>query len=66
MKKGAQCTIFEVAIQRRRRTISSADFESKEFVAVQFSRAKEEQILVTLTGGPDWALTLWKWEKMEA
>ena len=65
MKKGAQCTIYGVAMQRRRWTLSCPEIESWEFVAVQFSRVKEDQFLVTLSGGPDWALILWKWDKME-
>lgn len=37
-------------------------YKSQEFVCSAFSVRKEE-ILVTLTGSPDWQILLWDWDK---
>ena len=37
-------------------------FESQEFVASAFS-PKEERMIVTLTGSPDWQVFLWNWDR---
>jgi len=37
-------------------------FDSQEFVASAFS-PKEERMIVTLTGSPDWQVFLWNWER---
>jgi hypothetical protein len=41
-KKGAQCSIHDTTIQRRRKILSCPDFEAKEFVSVAFSPIQEE------------------------
>ena len=37
------------------------EFQSREFVASAF-HPKEEKIIVTLTGQPDWQLIMWNWD----
>ena len=34
---------------------------SKEFVSIKFSA--DDQLMATLTGAPDWTLTVWNWAK---
>lgn len=61
-------TIYEIQHQKVRRSLlkgdteSTAQYQSKEFVAVTFSPKNEKHHLLTLTGEPDWAVILWKWD----
>ncbi len=60
-------TVYEIQHQKVRRSLLKGDqegtsfYESKEFVSVCFSK-NEKHHLLTLTGEPDWALILWKWD----
>ncbi|KAK6099155.1 hypothetical protein MT418_000606 [Batrachochytrium dendrobatidis] len=55
------CTIYDLHSLRRRKTLTLSDMESKEFISIGFS--SDSKFLVTQTGGPDWMLHYWSWEK---
>ena len=66
------CTIFDIHSQKKKKTlpdqdVACNDYESKEFLSCAFSTKKELEgnILITLTGEPDWMLMLWDWEKQK-
>jgi WD40 repeat protein/chromosome segregation ATPase len=52
--------IYDLRTYRRKKTIST-DSVSKEFISVQLS--EDDNLLLTLTSGPDWTLACWNWSK---
>lgn len=66
----AQCVIFDIHTQRKRKTLPELeqecnDYTSKEFVSVAFSPKNEKHHLITLTGEPDFQLLFWQWDKIK-
>jgi WD40 repeat protein len=59
--KKPQVLVYEIQTNRRRKILSVPEMESSEFVAVAFSG--DSKFLFTLSGGPDWILYFWSWEK---
>ncbi|KAI8901791.1 hypothetical protein BC833DRAFT_76653 [Globomyces pollinis-pini] len=59
--KKPQCVIHELTSFRKRKALSIPDLEAKEFVSICFSG--DSKFLVTQSGGPDWLLHFWSWEK---
>jgi len=59
----AVCCVFDVATQKRRKILTSTDYNSKEFVSVAFAPSAEKTMLVTLTAEPDIKVILWTWDK---
>ena len=61
-------TVYEIQHQKVRRSLLKGDqestglYQSKEFVSVCFSPKNEKHHLLTLSGEPDFALILWKWD----
>ena len=63
-------SIFDVTNQsnhKKKKTLpeqiqDSNAYDSQEFIASAFSH-KEERMIVTLTGEPDWQVFLWNWER---
>jgi WD40 repeat protein len=53
--------VFDLRTFRRKKTLEASEGTSRDFVAVQFS--DDDQLMVTLTGAPDWNLTVWNWAK---
>lgn len=53
--------IFDLRTFRRKKTIVTADLMSKEIVSLQFS--EDNQLLVALSGAPDWTLMIWNWSR---
>lgn len=53
--------VFDLRTFRRKKTITTADLVSKEIVCLQFS--EDNQLLLTLSGAPDWMLMCWNWAK---
>jgi cilia- and flagella-associated protein 57 len=53
--------IFDLRTFRRKKTLTASEGTSKEYVAIQFS--EDDMLLMTLTGAPDWQLTVWNWQK---
>ena len=54
-------TVFDLHSLKRRRLLSATDSLSKEFVSLDFSPDSKQ--LMAQGGAPDWALTIWTWEK---
>jgi len=59
----AICCVFDVASMKRRKILTSTDYNSKEFVSVAFAPSNEKSLLATLTGEPDIRVILWTWDK---
>ncbi len=60
-------SIWDVTNYRWKKTLpeqiqDTNAYDSQEFVASAFS-PKEERMIVTLTGEPDWQVFLWNWER---
>ena len=55
--------VFDLRTFRRKKTFSSGDGMSscRDFISLQFSQ--DEQLLLTLTGSPDFTLSIWQWSK---
>jgi WD40 repeat protein len=56
-----QIHIFDLQQQRRKKSFAPAESASKEYISIQFS--DDEQLLLTLTSGPQQQLTCWNWYK---
>ena len=61
----AQCSIFDTATSRRRKTLTANDLNSTDFISVAFSPSNEKEHLITLSGEPDWTLMFWNWNKLK-
>lgn len=59
----AVCSVFDVNTLKRRKILTSTDYNSKEFVSVNFAPSNEKSMLVTLTSEPDIRVILWIWDK---
>eukprot|EP01031_Cornospumella_fuschlensis_P030468 gene30468-36826_t len=53
--------IFDLRTFRRKKTIVTADLMTKEIVSLQFS--EDNQLLLALSGAPDWTLMVWNWAR---
>ena len=59
----AVCCVCDVTTLKRRKILTSTDYNSKEFVSVNFAPSAEKTLLVTLTAEPDIRVILWTWDK---
>jgi cilia- and flagella-associated protein 57 len=59
----AICCVYDVQTLKRRKILTSTDYNSKEFVSVNFAPTAEKTLLVTLTAEPDIKVILWTWDK---
>lgn len=57
----AQASVFNLRNLIRKRTLSTTEVASSEFVSMSFSA--DDSILLTLGGAPDWTLACWSWDK---
>ncbi|KAJ3005843.1 Cilia- and flagella-associated protein 57, partial [Thoreauomyces humboldtii] len=55
------CALYDLHTLRRRKTLSTMETESKDFVCIAFSA--DAKYILTQTGAPDWTLYYWSWEK---
>ncbi|KAJ3172248.1 Cilia- and flagella-associated protein 57 [Geranomyces variabilis] len=55
------CALYDLHTLRRRKTLSTMETESKDFVCIAFSA--DAKYILTQTGAPDWTLFYWSWEK---
>jgi len=53
--------IFDLRTFRRKKSLTTSDFLSKELVSMQFS--EDNQLILVLTGAPDFTLMCWNWAK---
>ena len=54
-------TIFDLHTLRKRKTLNIPETQSNEIISMSFS--PDSKHLITQTGGPDWTLNYWSWEK---
>jgi hypothetical protein len=61
----AVCCVYDVSPNniKRRKILTSTDYNSKEFVSVAFAPSNEKSMLVTLTAEPDIKVIIWTWDK---
>lgn len=59
-EKSPQISVYDMRTFRKRKTLVP-DPGSKEFVSMQFS--EDNQLLLTLSGAPDYQLCCWNWSK---
>lgn len=59
----AVCSVFDVNTLKRRKILTSTEYQSKEFVSVNFAASNEKSLLATLSGEPDIRVILWNWDK---
>ena len=57
----AQVNVFDLKSFRKRKTLQNTESSSKEYLSMQFS--EDNQLLLALTGAPDWTLQCWHWSK---
>ncbi len=55
--------VFDLRSFRKKKSFQSVDTVgiSREFICIQFSQ--DEQLMLTLTGAPDYNLSVWNWSK---
>ena len=57
-----QIHVFDLRTFRRKKALVASDtMISKEFVALSFSA--DDRFILSISGAPDWKLTLWSWSK---
>ncbi|KAK7907413.1 hypothetical protein WMY93_016025 [Mugilogobius chulae] len=61
----ATITVFDLQHEqgRKRKILTPGDFHVQEFICMAFS--PDTKFLIGQTGGPDWVLILWLWEKQK-
>ena len=59
----AQCSIFDIAGRKYKKTIPNVDqevdFTAKEFLSCAFAPKEEMKHLITMLGSPDYCLLFW-------
>ena len=56
-----QVHVFDLRTFRRKKTLVASESGSKDIVAICFS--EDDQLMMTLTGAPDWSISVWNWAK---
>uniref|UniRef100_A0A8C6TUU5 Cilia and flagella associated protein 57 n=1 Tax=Neogobius melanostomus TaxID=47308 RepID=A0A8C6TUU5_9GOBI len=61
----ATITVFDLQHEqgRKRKVLTAGDFQVQEFICMAFS--PDNKYLIGQTGGPEWVLILWLWEKQK-
>ncbi|KAF3855712.1 hypothetical protein F7725_016435 [Dissostichus mawsoni] len=61
----ASITVFDLQHEqgRKRKVLTAGESSAEEFVCMAFSH--DSKYLIGQTGGPDWTLILWLWEKQK-
>jgi hypothetical protein len=59
----AVCCVYDMATLKRRKILTSTDYNSKEFVCANFAPSNEKSMLATLTAEPDIRIIIWTWDK---
>jgi hypothetical protein len=55
----AIATIYDLHTMKRKKTLTSTDCMSNEFVSMSFLPEQESKFMITLSGEPDWMLIYW-------
>jgi WD40 repeat protein len=53
--------VFDLRTFRRKKTMTTSDLMAKDIVSMQFS--EDNQLLLALSGAPDWSLMCWNWSR---
>lgn len=61
----ASITVFDLQHEqgRKRKVLTAGESSAEEFVCMAFSH--DSKYLIGQTGGPDWTLIFWLWEKQK-
>lgn len=61
----ATITVFDLQHEqgRKRKVLTAGDMSDPEFVCMAFS--PDSKYLIAQTGGPEWTLIFWLWEKQK-
>ena len=54
-------SVYDLHTLKRRKTFTSSEVQSRKYVSMCFSA--DNKLLLTLSGGPDYSLVAWQWEK---
>ena len=57
----AVISIYDLHTLKRRKTFTSSEVQSRRYESMCFSA--DNKLLLTLSGGPDYSLVAWQWEK---
>jgi len=63
-EQGAQravISVYDLHTLKRRKTFTSSEVQSRRYESMCFSA--DNKLLLTLSGGPDYSLVAWQWEK---
>ena len=62
-KKGERpvITVFDLGTLKKKKTLNLAEGSSQEHVSLGFS--PDSKSLVSQSGGPDWNMVVWQWER---
>jgi WD40 repeat protein len=55
----AICCVYDLHTMKRKRIITSAEYQSKSFLSLAFAPSSEKSNLVTLTSEPDMKIIIW-------
>jgi hypothetical protein len=53
-------------IKGKKKTMNSMEAGSQSYVSINFNPNDENKYLVSLSGGPDWNLIFWDWQKCKS
>jgi WD40 repeat protein len=56
-------SIFDMSSNKKKRTMTTTDCASEEYVSMAFPSGSENKFLATQGGAPDWTLVLWQWDR---
>ena len=59
----AICCVYDLHTMKRKRIITSSDYQSKSFLSLAFAPSAEKSLLVTLTSEPEMRIIVWSWDK---
>ena len=64
MPQRASISVFDLHTLKRRKNFKSSEVQSKRYESLCFSA--DNKLLLSLSGGPDYSLVAWQWEKSKA
>lgn len=59
----AICCIYDLHTLKRKKIITSTEYQSKQFLSLAFAPSAERSLLVTLTSEPNIQVIVWIWDK---
>jgi WD40 repeat protein len=55
--------VYDMHTMRRKKTLTTTDCMSQEYISISFATGQEGKYLVSMGGAPDWILVYWQWER---